>query len=344
MCTVSPVDATQPLTDGEHPMRLTQLGRQPAVAEQAQGRPVVGQQVETRGLMAGHPRECVERDTQHVVDVEAQAEGPRDRAQDTEVRLDGARVGGVASLDELAQPPELRRGGVDEVERVPAAVGPDERRHDLERPVPVGKRDGELRRRPRIDRAIRTEPDADGAEVHRRRLPLDTAVLNDADRDGDGRARRPAPLRPVRRRRAPAGVRLEAREHLSQALELDGLRQEVHGAELHALAGLAFRRHARDRHDRDPRLACGLELQEVEPADAGEVDVQERGVGKLEAHPGERLFGGMRDDRLVAELAEKVPKDVGQRRVVFDNENAHWLPQGPPDGIPAIAVPRTRNG
>jgi hypothetical protein len=103
-----------------------------------------------------------------------------------------------------------------------------------------------------------------------------------------------------------------------------------------------LRRHAGDRHDRDSRLARGLELQEVESADAREVDVQQRGVRKVHAHPGDRFFGRMRDDRLVAELAEKVPQDVGQRRVVFDNENSHWLPQAPPEGIPATAMPRAR--
>src|SRR3989449_6880247 len=54
-------------------------------------------------LFRSHTRERVEGDAQHLVDVEAQAEGPRDRAQDTEVRLDGARGTGAASLDELAQ-------------------------------------------------------------------------------------------------------------------------------------------------------------------------------------------------------------------------------------------------
>ena len=83
----------------------------------------------------------------------------------------------------------------------------------------------------------------------------------------------------VRRGGPPAGVGLETREDLSQAFELDGLRQKVDRAELHALARLALGRHARDRHDRNARLARGLKLQEVEPADAGEVDVQQHGVG-----------------------------------------------------------------
>src|SRR5213594_124354 len=137
------------------------------------------------------------------------------------------------------------------------------------------------------------------------------------------RARRPPPLVSVRRGGPPAGVGLETREDLSQAFELDGLRQKVDRAELHALARLALRRHARDRHDRDARLARGLELQEVEPADAGEVDVEQDSVGELQAHARERILGAVSDDRFVAELVEKVPQDVAQQRIVFHDENAH---------------------
>ena len=32
----------------------------------------------------------------------------------------------------------------------------------------------------------------------------------------------------------------------------------------------------------------------------------------------------------MAELTEKVPQDVTQQRIVFNDEDAHWLPQGPP--------------
>src|SRR5205823_2959801 len=79
----------------------------------------------------------------------------------------------------------------------------------------------------------------------------------------------------------------------------------------------ALRRHARDRHDRDARLARGLELQEVEPADAGEVDVEQDSVRELQAHARERILGAVSDDRFVAELVEKVPQDVAQQRIVF---------------------------
>src|SRR3989449_10388538 len=187
-------------------------------------------------LFRSHTRERVEGDAQHLVDVEAQAEGPRDRAQDTEVRLDGARGTGAASLDELAQSPELVVGGADEIERVAAAVGSDEHGADLERPVAVGEREGELGRASRVDRTARPELDADRAEVHGGRLPLGAAVLDDPDGNRDGRAWRPPSLVSVRRGGGPAGVGLEARQDLSQALELHGLRQEVDRAELHALA------------------------------------------------------------------------------------------------------------
>src|SRR2546425_12523635 len=44
----------------------------------------------------------------------------------------------------------------------------------------------------------------------------------------------------------------------------------------------------------------------------------------------------------MAELTEKVPQDVTQQRIVFNDEDAHWLPQGPPLRTQASTVPWIR--
>ena len=119
------------------------------------------------------------------------------------------------------------------------------------------------------------------------------------------------------------GVGLEEHQDLVQPVELDRLAHEVGRAELETLARLALVDDAGDCDDRNAEGADRTELEEVEPAHPGELDVEEDRVRALGLEPGERGLGGVDDDGLVAELEKIVAKDIAEVDLVLDHENPH---------------------
>jgi len=117
-------------------------------------------------------------------------------------------------------------------------------------------------------------------------------------------------------------VRLEEGQDLVQAVQLDRLAHEVGRAQLQTFARLALVDDAGDRDDRDAEVPDGTELEEVEPAHSGELDIEEDRVRSLGQELGERL-GGVDDDGLVAELEKKIAKDIAEVDLILDNQYPH---------------------
>ena len=288
--------------------------------------------MEARDLVAGDVRERVERDAEHLVDVEARADRLADRVQDAEVRLRVARLIGPRALDDLPQASELLVAGAREIECVAVEVGADEDRHDFHAARAVRERDGEPGGRPGLDHATRTHLDAGGAQIDRGRVPFRTGGLAHPDRKRDGSARGAAPRAVRLQRRAPPRRRrrAEAREQLLETPEGQGLADEVEGAQPERFLGLGFRHVAGDDEDRGAQLAHRLELKEVEPAHPGETDVEQDDVGPLAPEQVERRLGRVHDPRLVAESDKELLQQVTDDWIVLDNEYAHdgsgWSP------------------
>src|SRR2546423_1102746 len=96
-----------------------------------QRRAVGRQEMEARDLVAGDARERVERDAEHLVDVEARAERLADPVPDAEVRLRVARLIGPRAPGDLPQATELLRAAAREIEGGARGVGADQDRAHL---------------------------------------------------------------------------------------------------------------------------------------------------------------------------------------------------------------------
>src|SRR5207245_7519023 len=95
-------------------------------------------------------------------------------------------------------------------------------------------------------------------------------------------------------------VRLDDGEDLAEAVERDGLAHEVGRAQAQALARLALGRDARYGDDRHAELAHGAELEEVDTAHAGQVEVEDDRVGALGLAVDGRGFGAAEGESLVS--------------------------------------------
>ena len=125
----------------------------------------------------------------------------------------------------------------------------------------------------------------------------------------------------------PSGerVRLQEGQHLVEPLEGDGLADEVERAEPQALAGLAFGGDPGDGDDGQRGLADRTELQEVETAHAGQVDVEDDRVGALALQGAEGGLRGLHHDRIVPHLREEVPEHFPERSFILDDEHPHGV-------------------
>src|SRR5262249_34263568 len=117
--------------------------------------------------------------------------------------------------------------------------------------------------------------------------------------------------------------RLQEGQDLVQPVELDGLANEIGRAELEALAGLALVDDPRDGDDRDTERAHRAKLEEVEPAHARQLDVEEDRVEALGPQAGEGGFRRVNDQRMVAELDEELAEDIAEVDLVLDNQHPH---------------------
>ena len=153
---------------------------------------------------------------------------------------------------------------------------------------------------------------------------LAAVVLAEPHRYRQARAARAALLRASLELGDPGhGVRLEESQDLVESIELHGLAHEVGRAQLEALAGLALVDDAGDGDDGHAERAHRAELEEVEPAHARELDVEQDRVEALGLEAGERGFGRVDDQRVVAELDEKIAKHIAEVDLVFHNQHPH---------------------
>jgi hypothetical protein len=120
-------------------------------------------------------------------------------------------------------------------------------------------------------------------------------------------------------------VGLHDRQELVQALERNRLTDEVERAQAQAFARLSLGGDARDGHDRQAGLADGTQLQEIESAHAGQVDVEQDGVRKLALQRAQRRLGAAHDHRLVPYLCEEVAEDLAESVFILDDEDSHDL-------------------
>ena len=70
-------------------------------------------------------------------------------------------------------------------------------------------------------------------------------------------------------------VRLEEHQHVVEPVERDRLADEIEGAQAQAFPCLALRRDAGDSDDRQARLADRPQLEKIQAAHAGQVDVED---------------------------------------------------------------------
>ncbi len=111
-----------------------------------------------------------------------------------------------------------------------------------------------------------------------------------------------------------------------QTPEGDRLSDEVEGAGPQTLLGLALGCPAGNHENRHAQVTNHVVLQEVEPAHPGQAHVEEDGVRPLGAQGVERRFGVVPDERLVADLVEKLPENLADRVIVVDDQYAHRMP------------------
>ena len=119
---------------------------------------------------------------------------------------------------------------------------------------------------------------------------------------------------------------LHHRQELVQALERHRLTDEVERAQAQAFARLESRW-------RTPEMATigrpasrhGTQLQEIEPAHAGQVDVEQDGVRKLALQRAQRRLGAAHHHRLVPYLCEEVAEYLAERVFILDDEDSHDL-------------------
>src|SRR2546430_15794583 len=79
--------------------------------------------MQARDLVTGHLGERVERDAQHLVDVEARADRLTDDVHDAEMRLDVQPPEAFRSPDEIIELRPLPVGEIEEMERASIEVG-----------------------------------------------------------------------------------------------------------------------------------------------------------------------------------------------------------------------------
>ena len=217
------------LAGRQPPKEFPQAGPQAPVAVKEQRRSVRGEQMQARDLVTGHLGERVERDAQHLVDVEARADRLADDVQDAEVRLDVQPPDAFRPPDEIIQLRPLPVGEIEEMERASIEVGSHDDRRDVQARLAVGQRQRQRRLLPRSSHAARANLDPRGAEIDRCRLKFTPVRLAGSDRQRDGRAGGAPPL-DRRRVGTSRGTRFETSEHLGQALEGDRLADEVERA------------------------------------------------------------------------------------------------------------------
>src|SRR5215510_11533712 len=153
---------------------------------------------------------------------------------------------------------------------------------------------------------------------------LAAVVLGEPYRDYQPRTRRAALLgTPLELGYPRHGVWLQEGQDLVQPVELDGLAHEIRRAELEALTSLTLVDDARHGDDRDAERAHRAKLQEVEPAHARELDVEQNRVEALGLEAGEGGFGRVHDQRMVAELDEELAEDIAEVDLVLDNQHPH---------------------
>ena len=121
-------------------------------------------------------------------------------------------------------------------------------------------------------------------------------------------------------------VGLHDRQQLVEALERHRLADEVERAQAQAFASLGLGGDARDGHDGQPGLADGPQLQEIESAHAGQVDVEQDGVRKLALQRAQRSLGAAHDHSVVPYLGEEVAEDLAESVFILDDEDSHDLP------------------
>src|SRR2546426_8210509 len=225
---------------------------------------------------------------------------------------------------QLAQRSGVWYVGASEREGVAVPAHPDQDRDDLDRPPAVGRREDDLRDGVGIER--RAEPCLHACHAHLAQAPLvlPAVVLVDSRRDRQPRARRMAPVGTrLALREAAHRVRLEEGQDLVQAVQLDRLAHEVGRGQLQTLSRLAFVDDSRDRDDRNAEVPDGTELEEVESAHSGKLDIEEDRVRSLGQELGERGLGGVNDDGLMAELEKKIAKDIAEVDLILDNQYPH---------------------
>ena len=121
----------------------------------------------------------------------------------------------------------------------------------------------------------------------------------------------------------------------------DRLSDEVEGPRPQAFLGLALGRPAGDHQNRDPQVPDHVVLQELEPAHSGQAHVEEDGVRPFGAQGVERGLGVVRDERLVADLLEKLSEDLADRLIVVDDQYTHRVC---PDGAVLLSSNRRTIG
>ncbi|MEK7387905.1 MAG: hypothetical protein AABZ83_15815 [candidate division NC10 bacterium] len=206
---------------------------------------------------------------------------------------------------------------IEEVEHVAVDIGPDQERDGLDALVPARRLERERDGGTRSGR--RSGPDLHGlaAQIDARRLPLGAVLLVDSNGERDARPRRAATLDGSPRRP------LEPFEEPLELIERNGLREDLDCAELEALLRLTLRRAPGHDDDRDGGLSNHREPEEVEPAHAGQPDVEQDQIGAIPLEPGQGVFG--RSDGLgpVAEPEAELSQDRADVWIIFDDEHPH---------------------
>src|SRR5262249_47767310 len=221
---------------------------------------------------------------------------------------------------------------IEEPEGSAFGVDTDDERDDIDRRTAVRRRKLELHR-------LAGPETLAHAHLHARRRELGARAVERALRGGDAHA---PPPRGARDRTladllARHRERLQVGEDLAQTLERDGLLDEVQGAELQAGARFNLRGDARHDDHRHLGVADAREAQELDAAHAREPDVEQDRVGPGGGERLERAFRAADEGRLIAELADEIPEDLGEALVVFDDQHAHG-------GHHSIAPQKTGSG
>src|SRR5689334_16122607 len=118
-------------------------------------------------------------------------------------------------------------------------------------------------------------------------------------------------------------MRLQEHQHVMEAIERYRLPDEIQGTQAQAFPGLTLGHYARYGDDRQARFPNRSQLEKIEAAHAGKMDVEDDRVRAVGLQLAERGLRAAYDDGLVTELAQKVAKNVAQVDLVFDDQDAH---------------------